>query len=528
MSSEQESTICREVRKRKLQRMRGGSKPRVLDLFAGCGGFSLGFEAAGYDIVTGLEIDEDAAGTYSRHFSDGQRECSIPPLDIRETDPEYILNYAEADAVENTIDVVVGGPPCQSYARVGRAKLREVEANPEAFLEDERGNLYLRYLEYVRTLNPLAVVVENVPDSLNYGGHNIAEEICEALEKNGYRCRYTLLNSAFYGVPQMRERMFLVAVAEELDSEIKFPEPTHRIQLPPGYHGSRSVALKHVSRNGDTETDLPFDSESTQSSHFTEIPASAENRPPAVSAKKALHDLPEITHHLDGDLTRGPRRFNTIQKYPDTECLTPYAELMRNWPGYKNDEGIYDHREGIRNLPRDYDIFREMEPGDQYPEARAIAERLFEEKLKQRRERGEDIPEGSQEYDQLRSETVPPYDPSKFPNKWRKMEPGEPARTLTAHIGKDTYSHIHYDDDQARTISVREAARLQSFPDGFVFSGSMNPAFRQIGNAVPPLVAYHVARRLSSIIGQKTEPAFSDQLSFPGLPSPEEMAISEG
>jgi DNA (cytosine-5)-methyltransferase 1 len=58
-----------------------------------------------------------------------------------------------------------------------------------------------------------------------------------------------------------------------------------------------------------------------------------------------------------------------------------------------------------------------------------------------------------------------------------------------AHLGKDSYSHIHYDSEQARTISVREAARLQSFPDGFLFSGSMNAAFRQIGNAVPPLMA---------------------------------------
>jgi len=89
----------------------------------------------------------------------------------------------------------------------------------------------------------------------------------------------------------------------------------------------------------------------------------------------------------------------------------------------------------------------------------------------------------------LRRSVIPPYDPGKFPNKWRKMCPDEPARTLMAHLGKDGYSHIHYDSAQARTVSVREAARLQSFPDGFRFCGTMNPAFRQIGNAVPPLLA---------------------------------------
>ena len=96
----------------------------------------------------------------------------------------------------------------------------------------------------------------------------------------------------------------------------------------------------------------------------------------------------------------------------------------------------------------------------------------------------------------FRDSIVPPYDASKFPNKWRKMWRDQPARTLMAHLGKDSYSHIHYDSEQARTISVREAARLQSFPDGFVFCGTMNPAFRQIGNAVPPLMAKALAEQI--------------------------------
>src|SRR5205085_11711606 len=91
---------------------------------------------------------------------------------------------------------------------------------------------------------------------------------------------------------------------------------------------------------------------------------------------------------------------------------------------------------------------------------------------------------------------VPPYDPTKFPNRWWKLKANRPVRTLTAHIGKDTYSHIHYDSKQGRVITVREAARLQSFPDGFVFSGTMNPAFRQIGNAVPPIMARALAIEL--------------------------------
>lgn len=95
---------------------------------------------------------------------------------------------------------------------------------------------------------------------------------------------------------------------------------------------------------------------------------------------------------------------------------------------------------------------------------------------------------------------VPPYDPEKFPNKWRKLEWDQPARTLMAHLGKDSYTHIHPDSAQARVITVREAARLQSFPDGFRFTCAMNPAFRQIGNAVPPLLAFHLARAVKAAL----------------------------
>ena len=109
---------------------------------------------------------------------------------------------------------------------------------------------------------------------------------------------------------------------------------------------------------------------------------------------------------------------------------------------------------------------------------------------------GRSVRKGTKDWENLRSSIVPPYDPGKFPNKWRKMEADEPCRTLLAHLGKDSYSHIHYDSEQSRTISVREAARLQSFPDGFIFCGTMNPAFQQIGNAVPPLLARAIAESL--------------------------------
>ncbi len=280
--------------------------------------------------------------------------------------------------------------------------------------------------------------------------------------------------------------MFLLAYAKELDSEISFPVPTHRISLPRGYEGSRSVALKTVGAG------------LFNNSFYISPPQVTKDCIPAVTAREALQDLPPITSHLNGGMRRGTRRFETIFPYPKNAPISDYGKLMRRWPTFKSHSGVFDHV--IRSLPRDYKIFARMDPGDQYPEAFKHAQNLFQEHLAELATRGSQINPGTTIYKQLRTQFVPPYDPSKFPNKWRKMEADLPARTLMAHLGKDSYSHIHYDSQQARTISVREAARLQSFPDGFVFAGTMNPAFRQIGNAVPPLLAKALATTVLSTL----------------------------
>lgn len=480
----------RAARLEKLARLQDGGKPRAIDLFAGCGGMSLGFHREGFEIAGAVELDPLAAQSHALNFhrtNDARdREVHARARDITETDPADLTR--ELGYGPHSIDTIIGGPPCQSYARVGRAKLREVYEHPQAFKVDPRANLYLRYLEYIRYFDPLAFVMENVPDVLNNGGHNVAEEMCEALEALGYHCRYTLLNAAYYGVPQMRERLFLVGYAEELGAEIEFPAPTHWVRLPQGYEGTRAVALRTLRNQGGG---LFHDSEE-QPARYVEPPPASERLLPAVTAHDAIGDLPPITLHLEGLLRRGARRFDQYIPYPEGVEPSSYARMLREWPGLQSPRGIADHV--IRYLPRDYPLFRRMNPGDQYPEAYQHALDMLKEELRRRARRGEVIREGTDAYDRLRDSIVPPYDATKFPNKWRKMERDMPSRTLMAHIGKDTYTHIHYDSDQARTISVREAARLQSFPDGFIFAGTMNPAFRQIGNAVPPLMASAVAR----------------------------------
>lgn len=475
---------------RKLARLRTAAKPRVLDLFAGCGGISLGFEAAGFEMRGSVEFDPDAARSHGLNFHAGA-ETHSQPIDITKTTPADLCRQLDLGDVADAFDIVVGGPPCQAFARVGRSKLREIEEHPEAFIHDPRAQLYKKYLEYVDAFQPLAVLMENVPDILNHGGQNIAEETCEVLEAKGYACGYTLLNAAFYGVPQMRERMFLIAYRQELGTRVSFPSPTHWLVLPPGYEGSRSVALKTLRNLVD------------QAHSYIAPPAATPDLPPAVTAEDALGDLPAINARellAAGKIARGARRFDTPVGYSRRKP-SAYAELMRTWPGHEAPgEGLADHV--IRYLPRDYELFARMDPGDQYPEAYTHAVKMFQERLAAARARGEKLTDGSEKYKALWDSIVPPYDASKFPNKWRKMWRDQPARTLMAHLGKDGYSHIHYDSKQARTISVREAARLQSFPDGFRFSGTMNPAFKQIGNAVPPLMAKALAIHMMQTIKQ--------------------------
>ena len=466
------------------------ARPRVLDLFAGCGGLSLGFQAANCEIVAAMEIDDLAARSHAINFCRGQPdeviEHSAKPRDITKMDPEALIEDFGLGAPSRAVDIVIGGPPCQAYSRIGRAKLREIAEHPQAFKVDARADLYLRYLHYIERLRPLALLMENVPDILNHGGHNIVQEMVEALDVMGYEARYSLINSAHHGVPQMRDRVFMIAFHRSLGAQIRFPEARCRCDLPSGYGGARAVALKLVDLFGGHAYIPP---------HTT-----GAGLPAAVTAAEAIGDLPPILKHREGKLRRGARRFTELCRYRRIPAsrLSTFARKMRAWPGFEAGEGVYDHV--LRYLPRDTIIFEAMQAGDEYPAAHRAANQLFEEEARRR-----GLSPSSDEWKRLHRAMVPPYDPRKFPNRWWKLREDGPARTLTAHIGKDTYSHIHYDSAQGRVITVREAARLQSFPDGFIFAGTMNPAFRQIGNAVPPIMAREIAKVMMSCLGAALE-----------------------
>ncbi len=457
---------------RKLARLARGAQPRVLDLFSGCGGISLGFHRAGCAIVGNVELNPDAARSHALNFHSHDAaalERHSRARDISATTPSTLASELGLGDVPDAVDIIVGGPPCQAYARVGRAKLRHVAEHPEAFKQDQRRNLYLRYLQFVREFRPIALLMENVPDILNQDGHNVVEDMIGVLDELGYQARYTLLNAAYFGVPQARDRLYMLAYRRELGIRITFPAPTHHVELPAGYLGTRTHALKAVVASNAHSYVVP------EKPHAGLLPA--------VTAFDAIGDLPGIM----GCHLKPPRRTALDEAVPhQTGRASSYARAMRTWPGFESQGVLSDHI--VRHLPRDGRIFAEMPEGAEYPLAHALAVRLFRAAA---REAG--LHHRSNAYADLRRRMVPPYDPGKFPNKWWKLRSDSPVRTLMAHLGRDCYSHIHFDSAQARTISIREAARLQSFPDGWRFAGMMNSAFGQIGNAVPPIMSAAIA-----------------------------------
>lgn len=488
----------------KLRRIQSGTPPRYMDLFAGCGGISLGFLTAGFEPVASVEIDENAAKSHGANIGlrsiGGDQPGHHVARDVTKEDPQTIFSELNLNgAVDDQIDVLVGGPPCQAFARVGRAKLREqahrrheLTAN-EAFLVDGRVDLWERYVHYIRMTKPVAILMENVPDILNHGGRNVAEMVAASLAEEGYDVAYTLLNASWYGVPQTRERMILVGFHRESRISPIFPKPTHHVLLPQGYQGTKNTARKVIQKLGSNHH------------RFVEDPAPA--LPPATTARDALADLPPI-YALDmfnkGELRRGMKNPAEEVFYSNFAPSTPYARLMRGWVGFETTGSTTGHV--IRYLPRDYKIFAEISEGWQFPQIHRYVEEKISNWMSSRVRRGKTISTDDAEVQSFVKSWRIPYDPSKFPNKWWKLEAHRPVRTLLAHLGKDSYSHIHFDSKQARPISIREAARLQSFPDGFIFKGSMNPALKQIGNAVPALFAYAIAMSIRKGLGASEIP----------------------
>jgi DNA (cytosine-5)-methyltransferase 1 len=456
--------------------------PEVIDLFSGAGGLSLGFQAAGCRIRAAVDLDSIAGETFLQNFSILQPDHPPQVLagsehDLEQLDLETVLGPRPPE-------ILIGGPPCQAFSLLGRGKLASLTAG--GFVEDRRNRLYQKFLRAVDIGRPLVVVMENVPGMLLIEGTNYAETVLDELAGLGYRAGYALLNAAWYGVPQFRERVFFMGIRADLGKSPLAPPITHLPESLEGYRRPRR----------DRALLLPLDELFVLTEGELSVPSSPHTYP-AVTVSQALDDLPVLLDHLQNPSAQSDSSRQAVP-YPG-EPHSDYARLMRSWPGFATQSSIANH--WIRRTPRDYETFRRMQHGDRYPEAFQIAESLFQEELSRLDQRGEAPLPDSEAWNRLRTQYVPPYDNEIFHEKWGKLFPERPSWTVPAHLAKDSYSHIHHDSAQARMISVREAARLQSFPDAFIFCGNMGDCFRQVGNAVPPLLSWAIAASVLRVLG---------------------------
>ena len=360
----------------------------TVDLFCGAGGLSLGFHQAGFTVAAGLDADPWAVETYAANFLAVTRCLRLEDV----WSPTRLVE----DLGLPRVDILVGGPPCQGFARVGRGKLRSLRGSSAD--RDPRNNLVFTFARFVRLLRPLAFVMENVPDLRWADDGRYLEELLERFGPE-YEVDFHVLDAASAGVPQRRRRLFIVGNRVGL-----------RFRWPDSGEAAPSVL--------DAIADLPA------------IPAGAET---------------EILPY------EGP--------------WTPYQRAMREGMPPGHERVVADHVTRPHGSQDQY-IFQLMQEGDRYI----------------------DVPQPLRRY---RSDI--------FRDKYRKLIGSEPSWTITAHIAKDGYRYIH--PTQPRTISVREAARLQSFPDRHRFAGSRSARYRQIGNAVPPLMARAVAMALRRAVG---------------------------
>ncbi|NOZ91276.1 MAG: DNA cytosine methyltransferase [Epsilonproteobacteria bacterium] len=340
----------------------------IIDLFAGAGGLSYGFaKDSDFEIVMANEIEYDMAQTYSINHPNIQ----VYNCDIKDFNPEY-----------QEIDLIIGGPPCQSYSTVGKR-----------VLDDPRGELFQEYYRVVKKLEPKAFIFENVKGLLSMSKGELFKTIVSLFKSLDYKVSFKVLNSADFGVPQIRERV--IVVGTRLNKDYIFPQPTH----------SNSNNL--------------FDS----------------NLKPYLTLAEAISDLPFIKS--------GEESFEYATKPQNS-----FQELMR----IDAPEKLLYHIAPKNN-----------------------------EKLVKIMER---LPDGGTPQD-LPEELRPK---SGFKNTYCRLWWNRPSTTITRNLSTPSSSRcIH--PKAPRPLTTREGARIQCFPDNYIFYGSKSSKNLQIGNAVPTFLS---------------------------------------
>ena len=428
---------------------------KILDLFAGVGGLSLGFEMIRdksgkkvFELYRAVEIDKFACQTLRKRYGNNK----IIEGDITKFN---VANKVIKDCKRN-VSVIVGGIPCQSFSLIGPRSGFGLKI--EKFKKDNRDNLYEHFRDIVAEIKPKILVIENVKGILSKKdseGTKIIDKLILDFEGLGYNfdnkngAKWQLLNAADYGVPQKRERVILIGIKKSW-KKCNVPEfiPTHfnpknkKAQNFNNFYPYVSI----YAAIGDLPSVRPKIT-------FTGID---ENKKETIRKKNKLtNNGKDRIEHKQLKVNEHVRRINDSSK--------EFLSFVRP-NGYKY---IYHHVARSQQLS-DIELFKSMKQGET---AGDFIKRKPEEAKK-----------------------LIKYDMFSFKDKYRKQRANEPSTTIFAHLEKDGNRFIH--PTQARTYTPREAARIQSFPDDFIFEGPMSKKFKQIGNAVPPLMSYNIAKQV--------------------------------
>jgi len=399
------------------------SKHTFIDLFAGCGGFSEGFYKEDFESLVHADFDEAACLTLKERmkfykYSNEIIEQSVICGDLTKDETNLKID----NVLKNKkIDVLVGGPPCQSFSTVGRAQ------DPNSMKDDPRNYLFLNYMNILEKYMPKVFVFENVSGLLSAkpNGKLIFPEIIKEMSKNYDVCddRDTiLLNSVHYGVPQVRKRVIIIGVRKDLNFKAK--------------DIYNSIKKTHYSPEMESKNDTV-------------------NLLKYITVKEAISDLPKLfPGEGKNELSFKPVKMNS------------YIKRIRE----SNFDMLYNHEARKHN---DSDRKRYNLLSKNEWQLKHLAD--------------------------VRPDLVH-HDPKHFGNRYTVQKNNLPGTTVVAHLYKDGNLFIHPDHTQERTFTVREAARIQSFPDDFVFMGSRTNQFKQVGNAVPPLMAWQIAKAIKKFL----------------------------
>jgi DNA (cytosine-5)-methyltransferase 1 len=412
-----------------------GGSMFILDLFSGAGGLAEGFISEGFIPVAHVEMDRDAINTLhtriTYHYLKRENKLDIYikyldkkisrddlykvlPLEIADTVIHDMLSADSLDSICQKIDinmkrlncsdldVLIGGPPCQTYSLISRSTKNYQNEN------DQRNHLYKLYAKILKRYRPKFFVFENVPGLKSVNGGTVLKELLSIISEQGYTVDLKELDASDFGVLQKRTRIIITGWRKE--------------------YSLNRIEYEHKTYKNAVVNDLLTD--------LVPIKPGEENN----------KYISEPTPYL---FESGLR---SIFEIPLTQHMCRY------------------HNENDREIYR-------------------IAIRLWNEEGKRL------------VYSNLPHHLITRKNPHVFTDKYKVVAGNAPySHTIIAHIAKDGHYYIHPDIEQARSISVREAARLQSFPDDYFFEGSRLKVFTQIGNAVPPLMAKQIARTIKEAL----------------------------